>query len=507
MRNTYVLAHDLGTSGDKACLFDSQCRLLGTSFTPYKTYFPHEGWAEQDPEEWWSAVCMSSKKVITEAGLAPEDISAISFSAQSSGCLPIDCNGKPLRERAIIWMDTRSTEQASYLADMLGADTQYSITGNGLATVMLPCSKIMWIREHQPEVWQQAAKYIGCKEYLIGRMTGVFGVTDFTEAQSSGVFSALDKCYDSRLLSLTGIPEEKLCRAENGTAFIGTVLPAAANELGVSTDTKVILGMMDNPAAAVGAGCFKPGVFVASLGTAAWLGCVDEKSFINAKYHVNSTYLGFGKYRSSVNSHTVGAALDWGIKNLLGLDGADMYDEASVLAARCTPGAAGVMFLPSFRIGNCRYSSPGAAGALIGMKLEHGREHVARALFESLAYELHIGLDFFSNNGAAPCEIRLIGGGSRNQLQAQIISDVLGIPVLVPENSRHIGSSGAAMLALVGSGNAQNIDAVTSFKTASRYEPDKGKTAFYAKSYERYKQCYEALMPVYDSWNKKDKEP
>ncbi len=115
MKNTYVLAHDLGTSGDKACLFDSQCRLLGTSFTPYKTYFPHEGWAEQDPEEWWSAVCMSSKKVIAEAGLAPEDISAISFSAQSSGCLPIDCNGNPLRERAIIWMDTRSTEQAAYL--------------------------------------------------------------------------------------------------------------------------------------------------------------------------------------------------------------------------------------------------------------------------------------------------------------------------------------------------------------------------------------------------------
>ena len=494
----YVLSHDLGTSGDKACLFDAAGKLIRFAFTPYETYFPASGWAEQDPDEWWAAVCGSSRQVLREASVRPEDVIAISFSAQSSGCLPVDERGRALRERAIIWMDTRSGAEAEELTAKLGPDTQYNITGNGLAAPMLPCCKIMWMKKHEPLVWERVYKFLGCKEALIARMTGEVGLTDYTEAQASGLFSALDRDYDPRLLSAAGIPREKLCKPAESVHCVGTVLPEAAEALGVSAKTRVILGMMDNPSAAVGAGCLESGVFVASLGTAAWLGCVSDRTFTDARYHVNSTYIGFGKYRSSVNSHTVGAAFDWALKNLLGLSGENLPGQAAKLAANAPAGASGLMFLPSFRIGNCRYCSPGASGALLGMKLEHDSTHIARALFESLAFELKIGMEFFENADSVPKEIRVVGGGSKNELQCQIIADVLGIPVTAPQNSRHIGAFGAAAFALAGAGLGKGVENAAWLVPERVYQPDRRNTAAYAGCYQAYKACYEALIPLYD---------
>ena len=492
-----VLAHDLGTSGNKACLYDAEGELLSSAFVPYETYYPAQGWAEQDPEEWWRAVCASSKAVISGAGAVPEELASISFSAQSSGCLPVDAQGRPLRRRAIIWMDTRSREEAEELARLLGRDTQYCITGNGLGASMLPSCKIMWMRRHEPEVYAAAFKFIGCKEYLIARMTGKVGITDYTEAQTSGLFSALKRDYDERLLEAAGIPREKLCEPRDSTCCLGTVRAQAARELGVSEKTLVVLGMMDNPSAAVGAGCFEDGVFVSSLGTAAWIACIAPESFIDPVYHVNSTYLGFGRYRSSVNSHTAGAALDWGIENLLGLSGADKYDASTALAERSEPGAHGLLYLPSFREGNCRYTDSRSSGALVGLKLEHNRADIARAMYEAFAYELRICTDFFAGKGKRPKQIRLIGGGSKNPFLAQVIADVLGVDIVTPQNSRHIGSAGAAGFAKLGAGIISGLEQLDSFVPARSFTPDRSKAALYDSRFGLYTAYYEAFMSLY----------
>lgn len=492
-----VLAHDLGTSGNKACLYDAGGALLSSAFMPYETYYPAQGWAEQDPEEWWRAVCTSSRKVMDETGAQPQELVSISFSAQSSGCLPVDEHGRPLRRRAIIWMDTRSLAEAEELAGLLGRDAQYCITGNGLGASMLPSCKIMWMRRHEPETYNAAFKFIGCKEYLIARMTGRVGITDYTEAQTSGLFSALRRDYDERLLEASGIPREKLCEPRDSTYCVGTVSPEAARELGVSENTLVVLGMMDNPSAAVGAGCLEDGVFVSSLGTAAWIACIAPESFIDPVYHVNSTYLGFGRYRSSVNSHTAGAALDWGIENLLGLNGRDMHDISTAMAESSEPGARGLLYLPSFREGNCRYTDSRSSGALVGLKLEHSRADIARAMYESFAYELRICTDFFIEKGKHPRQIRLIGGGSKNPFLAQIIADVLGVEIVTPLNSRHIGSAGAAGFAKLGAGMISGLEQLDAFVPASSFLPDSSKAALYDSRFELYTAYYEAFTALY----------
>ena len=176
MSRELILAHDFGTSGVKACIFDAEGNFLAEAYDTYKTEYPHEGYAEHNPNDWWEALKLSTKKVVAEAGVEAERIKAISFSSHGMGAIPIDRDGNLLVERAMIWSDARSTKEARYIVEKVGEREHYEMTGNSFDLSMYPAAKILWMRNNMPDVFAKTAKFIGPKEYLILRMTGVAGV-------------------------------------------------------------------------------------------------------------------------------------------------------------------------------------------------------------------------------------------------------------------------------------------------------------------------------------------
>jgi xylulokinase len=175
----HVLAHDLGTTGNKASLYDAEGRLVGSAFHGYETHYPHPAWAEQDPEDWWRAVCASTRKLLAQTGVAPGDVACLAFSGQMMGCVPLDRQDRPLRD-AIIWADRRALEQETALARAVGREETYRITGHRLSASYALC-KILWLRQHQPDLFDATHKFVQAKDAMVARLTGVF-VTDPSDA-------------------------------------------------------------------------------------------------------------------------------------------------------------------------------------------------------------------------------------------------------------------------------------------------------------------------------------
>jgi xylulokinase len=498
MENQYIIAHDVGTSGNKACLFDREGNLLGCTYETYKTYYDKPGYAEQSPEDWWEAVKKTTIQVIAESGVDADKIAALSFSAQSLGCIPVDKEGNLLRKKAMIWLDSRSSKESRYILSQYGSRKHYETTGNSFDVSLYPCSKILWLKEHEPEVYQKAAKFIGTKEYIIFKLTGKLGLTDFSEAGMSGMFNLLKHDYEEDLLKITGIDRNKLCDPVVNTQIIGNVLPELKNETGLSSRTAVVLGTLDNLACATGAGCMNQGVFVTNIGTAAWIGVNSNKPLMSPNFQSNIMYVGNGIYHTSMHSHSAAVVYDWVLDNMLKIYNRD-YNIIEDLARKAGIGAEKLFLLPSFQSGNTIYSSANLSGSLLGLRLHHDMGHIARAAMEGIGFDLMMGVDFFKSLGTKPSNIRIIGGGAKSVLWREIIANMLNASIEVPKNMQHIGALGAAAIAGVSIGIFKNFSVVDKLITTSgMVHPDPESHEKYEKLLPVYKKCYESVMPVYD---------
>jgi len=198
----YILAHDIGTTGDKATIFSSEGQLLCSEFTPYETYYPRPGWAEQDPMDYWRSFCITTRNIIEKSGIKPSEIVTVSFSGQMMAALPVDANGEPLRN-CIIWADLRSKDQADIIAKRVSPERVYEITGHRLSA-SYSASKIMWIRDNEPDVYKAAYKFIHPKDFLLNRLTGKF-ITDLSDASGMNLFDINTLRWSEEMLKATGI--------------------------------------------------------------------------------------------------------------------------------------------------------------------------------------------------------------------------------------------------------------------------------------------------------------
>lgn len=498
-----ILAHDLGTSGNKACLFDVDGKLLDSAYETYETYYPQAGYAEQDPNDWWEAVKKSTKGVLEKQKILPEEVVAISFSAQSLGCVPIDQDGNCLRDKTLIWMDGRAVEESQSIIKSFGNRRHYETTGNSFDLSLYPCSKIVWLMKHEPELYADTYKFIGTKEYIIGKLTGVVGITDYSEAGMSGLFNLREHHYESELLAITNIDQEKLCEPVKNTTIVGPVLETVAEELGLSAETKVVLGTLDNLACAIGAGCMNQGTFVTTLGTAGWIGVNHSEPIMSDDFKANVMYVGDDVYHTSMHSHSACVTYDWVVSNMVS-NKSGQFEELESMAKGIEPGAEGLFFMPSFLSGNTIYSSPYLAGAFLGLRLHHTQSHLVRAALEGVGFDLMMGMEFFESMGNRPSEVRLIGGGAKNNLWRQILADMFDATMTLPNNMQHIGAMGAAMIAGVGVGVIKDFSRIDGIINPSDpMEPKKEETEIYRNLLPAYKACYEQLMPVYDLQNQK----
>lgn len=498
----YILAHDLGTSGNKATLFHTDGHLVGSRTDAYQTYYDQPLWAEQDAADWWRAVCHSTRELLNAYGISGEQVAAVSFSGQMMGCLPVDRQGNPLR-RSIIWADQRAQEQAARLGEKLDDERFYRIVGHR-NTASYGIQKAMWVKDHQPEIYEQTYKFLNAKDYIVFKLTGEF-YTDCSDANSMTCFDLAGRKWSEEIVEASGVDCDKLPKIVESTYFVGYVTGQAAAQTGLSVKTKVIMGAGDGVAANVGAGCVAPGKAYCCMGTSAWVAGTSEKPVLDENRRIVCwAHAVPGMYSPNGTMQYAGGSYKW-MKETICRDevrkaaqqNCSAYDIINEEIASCEPGAGGVLFLPYLLGERAPRWNPDAQGVFFGLTASTGREQMLRSVMEGIVMNLGICFDILK--GQEPVEeLLLIGGAARSSQWQRGIADIFGTRVLVPELLEESNSMGAAVIAGVGSGIFSDFSAIDRFiHVKERIEPDERNREVYEKCRERFDRVYDALLPLW----------
>ena len=498
----YILAHDLGTSGNKATLFSTDGCLIGSMTASYPVYYDQTLYAEQNAEDWWQAVCSSTKRLMAEYGVDPADIKAVSFSGQMMGCLPVDKTGKALR-RSIIWADQRSKKEAARLAEKIEDAHFYHISGHR-NTPSYGIQKIMWLMRHEPEIYSSTYKFLNAKDYIVCRLTGKF-YTDYSDANSMGCFDLAGLKWSDEIIAASGIDGDKLPEIVPSTKLIGTLTKEASEETGLACETKVVMGAGDGVAANVGAGSIAPGKAYCCLGTSAWVAATSEKPIFDEERRIVCwAHAVPGLYSPNGTMQYAGGSYQWMNKvlckeeNLLAeREGKTSYELINGEIESCEKGADGVIFLPYLMGERAPRWNPDATGAFFGLKESTTKEQMLRSVLEGIVMNLGICFDILQRE-VPISEILLIGGAARSHAWQTTAADIFDTTVLVPQYLEEANSMGAAVIAGVGCGIYSDFTAIDRFvRNTEQIEPDPEARKIYAPIREKYENLYQALKPLF----------
>lgn len=505
MTKKYVLAHDLGTTGDKAVLFDVEAgRIVGNAFASYDTYYPAATWAEQDPRDWWRAFCMATREVLTRNAVPPQDIAVLAFAGQMMGCLPVAENGAPLR-KAIIWADQRATSEARGLVERLGLEKVYRITGHRVGPAY-SAPKFMWLKTHEPRIYEKVHKFLQAKDFIVHKLTGRW-VTDYSDACGTGLLDIRSRDWSEEILAAVGIPRELLPDPVPSIAVVGEVGKEAAEEAGLAPGTPVVIGGGDGVCATAGAGVIQPGIGHVYLGSSAWVAGASKEPVFDPKMRTFTwPHLDPNLYSPNGTMHNAGASLDWAGECFGSLEKrvADwlevtLHDLMEWEAERIPAGSEGLIFLPYLMGERSPHWNPNARGVFFGITRKHRKAHFVRAVYEGVSLNLRTIFLALKELGVKFTEVRLIGGGAKSRLWTQILADTLGTTIRVVQAPLEATALGAAMAGAVG------VELVPDFRTAAErfvgigVEVKPGpEMATYARLHELFVYIYDALLPVFD---------
>lgn len=508
MAKNYILAHDLGTTGNKATLYDREGSLRGSAFYAYDTEYPHTGWAEQNPNDWWRAVCTSTHQLLDRAEIQGSEIACIVFSGQMMGAVPLDANGHPLRP-AIIWMDQRATAQAAQLSEKIDKDRVYQITGHRLSPAY-SLHKILWIRDHQPDIYAATHKFTHAKDAMIARMTGVF-VTEPSDASGMNLYDLEQQQWSTPIIAAAGLDSAKLPTLVRSIDVIGEVLPTVADELGVAAGTPVVAGGGDGSCAAVGAGSVQPDVAYSYVGSSSWIATTTPKPI----YDPNQRTFTFGHvipdmFMPTGTMQTAGAAYQWLRDQLAPLEkqaaealGVSAYALMNAVAENSPPGANELVFLPYLAGERSPRWNPSARATFIGLTIRHTRADIVRAVMEGVALNLCVILNALRAQAPGIESLRVIGGGMTGRLWTSIMADIYGIPLHRLAILEEATSMGAAVIGGVGVGLYPNFDIAQQMNgIAESILPTISNRDTYAHLYTIFEAAYQALEPVFDLFAK-----
>ncbi len=494
----YLLAHDLGTSGNKATLFTTDGELVGSVLKTYSVNFFNANWAEQNPEEWWQAVCDSTRELT--AGIDSKDIVAISYSGQMMGCVCVDKGGNSLRP-AIIWADMRAQSEAKLLMDKVGEREFYHITGHK-ASSSYGLEKFMWVKNNEPDVYKNTYKFLNAKDYMVYKMTGKY-YTEYSDASSTNAFDLNTFKWSDEIVDASGIDCDMFPEAVQSTFVAGELTSDAAQECGLKAGIPVVMGGGDGMCASVGAGSVAPGQTYNCLGSSSWVCTTSEKPVYDEEMRTfNWAHLVPGMIGPCGTMQAAGAAFSW-LKNtvctgesMLEAQGkGDVYEIINAQIASAPAGANGVMFLPYLIGERSPWWNPDAKGAFLGLKMENTRADMLRSVVEGIGMNLNIIFNILSE-GKKPESITVIGGMAKGDVQRQILADIYGIDVLPVVALDEATSMGAAVAAGVGVGALKDFGDVDKF--IAYREPSKP-IAENVKKYEHLQSIFEkAYHALYD---------
>ena len=503
----YILAHDMGTSGNKATLYDFAGNLQGSVVKGYSTYYPFEGAVEHDPEQWWEAVCGCTRELLEKTGIAPADIACVSFSGIMMGCLIVDDAGKPLRNM-LIWADTRSSAQEKRMLSAIGMERGYRITGHR-PSASYAAAKLLWIKDNEKELYDKTYKMIHAKDYIVLKLTGVFG-TDYSDASGTNLLDIEKREWSQELLDAWEIRRDLLPDLYKAADIVGKVTPEAAKATGLLAGTPVAMGGGDGSCATVGAGVVEEGNTYNVIGSSSWICMAAQKPYFDPKMstfnwlHLDPTLFtpcgtmqaagySYSWYRDVLCEKEVNAAKEAGISP---------YQLLNRHMDNTKAGAGGLLYLPYLLGERSPHWNHNARGAFVGMGVSTNREDMTRAVLEGVGFNLRIILNILEGYRTID-DVIMIGGGAKGKEWLQILSDIWNKTLMVPRYLEEATSMGAVVAGGVAIGAYPDYSAAKQYnKIVAEVKPNPANVAIYEDLYPIFKEAYAQLVPVYDKLSK-----
>lgn len=488
-----IIAHDLGTTGNKASLHHDDGRLVASTTVRYPAHFAAGGVAEQNPQDWLDAVVSATRELLERTATAASDVHGLVVSGQMMGAVLLDGEGTPVRP-AIIWADTRSGAQQRELERVLGAEHAYEMLGHRLnPTYSVP--KIMWVRDNEPDVWARVRRFCVAKDYIVLGLTGRLA-TDRSDASGTNAYDQRTGDWSDEVLAAAGLDRTLFPEILDSTAIAGTLTDAAAAALGLHTGVRVVMGGGDGPMAAVGSGIVAPedGAYVC-LGTSSWISFASPAPVRDAGMRTFTfDNVVPGGFVPTATMQAGGASIQW-------ISEALSPDPAHPETARLTAEAAGdldtedLYFLPYLLGERSPIWDPNARGAFVGIGRHHTRRHLVKSVLEGIGYNLLTSIHAFRESGASIDRIDAVGGGAQSDALLQILADVWGVPVRRRTIVEEANSLGAAVTGAVGLGLADFSAARALSEVTAEFTPDAGRHGVYASRHARFTAAYDALAP------------
>jgi len=487
---TYFLGVDVATTGVKALLIDGNGQVVGTANTEQPLYTPHPLWSEQDPADWWNGALQSIRQVFEQTGVSGAQVSAVGLTGQMHGLTLLDEAGAVLRP-AILWNDQRTAAQCDQIRARLGRSRLIQITGNDALTGFT-APKILWVRDHEPEIYAKIRHILLPKDYVRYQLTGGFAV-DRADGSGTILFDIRTRDWSPEMLAALDIPLAWLPQTFEGSAVTGAITAEAARLTGLTAGTPVVGGGGDQAAQAVGVGAVEPGIIALTLGTSGVVFATTDGPFIEPEGRLHA-------FCHSVPErwHLMGVMLSaagslrWFRDTFA--PGQD-YDSLLAPTAAIPIGCEGLLFLPYLTGERTPHPDPLARGAFAGITVRHTLPHFSRAVLEGVAFGLRDSFELIKSAGLSQIhQVRVSGGGARSPLWRQILADVFQSE-LVTVNTTEGAAFGAALLAGVGAGFWPDVDTACrgAVQVTGSTQPTPAGIAAYEPVYANYRQLYPAL--------------
>lgn len=494
---SYLLGIDIGTSGTKALVCDEKGKVLATAMAEHSISSPKPGWSEQNPEDWWQATIKSTRAVLKKAKIKGSQIKAIGLSGQMHGSVFLGEGPKPLRP-ALLWNDQRTGPQCEQITSKAGGrEALIELVANPALTGFT-APKILWVREHEPRVYEKTKHILLPKDYIRYRMTGEYG-TEVSDASGTLLLDVVNRKWSDKLLDLLQIDKSLMPAVHESPEITGKLNTQAANSMGLVGGTPVVGGAGDQAAGAVGNGIVSSGIVSATLGTS---GVVfahadapkrDPRGRVHTMCHaVPDKWCVFGCMLSA------GGSFQW-FKNQLGQDEIisarkkkiDPYELLIAEAQRAPLGCEGLLFLPYLTGERCPHPDPQARGGWIGLTSRSTRDMLIRSLLEGVTFGMRDGLEIMRAMKIPVTEIRASGGGARSEFWRHLQADIYNAPIVVT-NASEGPAYGVAILAGVGTGVWKTVEEACKvcIKKTARITPNKKRAAQYRRFHQIYDKLY-----------------
>ncbi|MEK3722035.1 gluconokinase [Paenibacillus sp. FSL H8-0034] len=500
----YIIAADLGTTSAKTLVIDRDGRVLASHSVEYPMYTPRPDMAEQDPDEIFAALLTSVQAVIAKARILPSQILCVSFSSAMHSLIAVDRELNLLTPN-IIWADNRSVGYVKVLNEQLDGHQIYMNTGTPIHP-MSPLLKLMWLRDNQPDVFEHAHKFIGIKEYIFAKLFGQY-VIDYSIASTTGLFNLRKLDWDEQAMKACGVRREQLPDPVSTTHHLAGMKQQYAQAMGLHADTPFVLGAADGVLANLGVGAFEEGIYAVTIGTSGAVRGVVREPITDPKGRLFCYALkeDFWVVGGAINNG--GIMFRWVRDQLATAEaeegrrrGLDPYDYLTSIAEEVAAGSDGLIFLPLLAGERAPYWNANARGVFFGLSLYHQKKHMIRAVMEGVMYRIQSVLSALEELSGPTKEIRASGGFARSSFWLQMMSDVTGSSVVVP-NTIESSGLGAAQLGLLAMGEIKDFSVVHDWMQVQHnysanqehFELYKQLTGIYGRVYHQLKDEFESI--------------